>query len=262
MADCCLFSRRLSLLALVLQSGDAAAYACTSMRTPPPLGFPAAARTVALPTAAARFSVCCIARRSHQCTMSVHPDDMRRADDPSQEEVSGLRIAGGVLGFLLGPSFCRSAVLGIFIGVTMGNYLAFLEGRRGARLREAGWQVYGQVDTQKRRCQDLWGTVWATAQEKGVPEALRSTRDAMSGFAAQLGEEIAALDRVSNSSLRARAYVADQRVRLQGWAASKGITPRLMALCEASGLVALVAKARIAFASFEARVEERQGTTR
>ena len=86
----------------------------------------------------------------------------------------------------------------------MGNYLAFLEGRRGARLREAGWQVYGQVDTQKRRCQDLWGTVWATAQEKGLPDALRSTRDAMSGFAAQLGEDLLA------SSGRVRLEQSDE----------------------------------------------------
>ena len=187
---------------------------------------------------------------------------MRRADDPSREEVGGLRIAGGVLGFLVGPSFVGSAVMGIFFGVTLGNYLALLEGRRGAIVREAGWQVFGLVDAQKRRCQNLCGRVWAAAQERGVLEALSSTRVAMGGFAAQLREEIVALDNASNTSLRARMYVAGQRTRLQGWAATKGITPRLMALCEASGLVALAAKVRTAFTSFEARVEERQGITR
>ena len=66
--------------------------------------------------------------------MSVHPADMKRADDPLQEEISGLRIIGGVVGYLLGPSLTGSAVLGIFLGVALGNYLAFLEGRRGAML--------------------------------------------------------------------------------------------------------------------------------
>ena len=246
------------MLALILQLGDAASFAV--VRVPLPRWCPAAACKVALPVT--RVSVCCSARRLRQCTMSVHPDDMRRADDPSREEVGGLRIAGGVLGFLVGPSFVGSAVMGIFFGVTLGNYLALLEGRRGAIVREAGWQVFGLVDAQKRRCQNLCGRVWAAAQERGVLEALSSTRVAMGGFAAQLREEIVALDNASNTSLRARMYVAGQRTRLQGWAATKGITPRLMALCEASGLVALAAKVRTAFTSFEARVEERQGITR
>ena len=254
-----LIMRRLALLALMLQLGDAAA-SFTAVRTPPRLHrCPAAACKVALPSAA---SVCRIARRSRRCTMSVHPADMKRADDPSQEEVGGLRIVGGVVGYLLGPSLTGSAVLGIFLGITLGNYLAFFEGRRGAMLREAGWQVYSTVDTQKRRCRELWGSVWATAQERGVPEALRSTREAMGGFASQLREEIVAFDNSSNTTLRARAYVAGQRTRLEEWAASKGITPRLTALCEAAGLFALAAKARIAFEAFEARVEERQGITR
>ena len=250
--------RPLALLALALQLGDAAA-SFTVVRTPPPLRCSAAACKRTLPSAA---SVCCSARRSLRCTMSVHPADMKRADDPSQEEVGGLRIVGGVVGYLLGPSLTGSAVLGIFLGVTLGSYLAFLEGRRGAMLREAGWQVYGTLDTQKRRCQELWGSVWAAAQERGVPEALRSTGEAMGGFAEQLREEIVAFDNSSNTTLRARAYLTGQRTRLEGWAASKGITPRLTALCEAAGLFALAAKVRIAFEAFEARVEERQGITR
>ena len=99
--------------------------------------------------------------------------------------------------------------------------------------------------------------MWATAQKRGVPEALRSTREAIGGFAAQLRDEMVAFDNSSNVTLRARAYVTGQRTRLQAWAASKGITPRLRALCEAAGLFALAAKARAAFEAFEARVEER-----
>ena len=247
---------RLARLGLMLMLGDAAA-SFTVVRTPPPLLCSAAACKVALPSAAL---VCCSAQRSRRCAMSVHPADMKRADDPLQEEISGLRIIGGVVGYLLGPSLTGSAVLGIFLGMALGNYLAFLEGRRGAMLREAGWQVYGTLDTQKRRCRELWGSVWAPAQERGVPEALRSTRVAMGGFAAQLRDEMVAFDNSSNVTLRARTYVTGQRTRLQAWAASKGITPRLTALCEAAGLFALAAKARAAFEAFEARVEERQGT--
>ena len=76
----------------------------------------------------------------------------------------------------------------------------------------------------------------------------------------QLRDEMVAFDNSSNVTLRARTYVTGQRTRLQAWAASKGITPRLTALCEAAGLFALAAKARAAFEAFEARVEERQGT--
>jgi hypothetical protein len=195
--------------------------------------------------------------RRQQCTMSVHPDDMRRADDPLQEEIRGLQMIGGVLGFVFGPLLCGSGVLGIFLGVMLGNYLAFIDGRRGAMLREAGWQVFGHVATGRRRTHELWTSLRESAQARGVPEALTSAREAVTGFASQLGEEIAALDRASNASTRAISFVGDQRERLQGWAASKGITPRLAKLYRASGLADLTTKVRAALTAFEQRVEER-----
>lgn len=209
--------------------------------------------------ARADWAVCRARRRCEVPALSVNPDDMRRADEPLEEEIRGLQVLGGITGFLVGPHVCGSSVLGIFFGILLGKYLAMAEGRRGAQFRELGWQVSVLYVAQRQRAQELWVAARATAQERGMPEAMCSMRSAIGGFASQLAEEVSALDRASNVSARALDFAGRRCALLQAWATSKGITSTLTALYEGSGLARCAAQLRAALVQFEARVEARLG---
>mgnify|MGYP006133638305 CR=1 FL=1 len=195
--------------------------------------------------------------RSFGARMSVRPEDMKRADEPLQEEIRGLQVLSGAVGFVVGPPLVGSSVLGIFCGILLGNFLIFQEGRSGAAARELGWSVARALEYITQRALQLWESACAAARERGVPDMLRSAREAATGFSTQLIEELRELDNSSNVSARAIDQMGRQRARVQVWADAKGVTPLVVRVWNGSGLATVAPKLREALAAFEARVEER-----
>ena len=67
---------------------------------------------------------------------------MKRRDEPLEEEVRGLYVLGAAGGLVLGVTVVRSVLLGLIIGVQLAPLLAFMEGAQGERVRLAGWETW------------------------------------------------------------------------------------------------------------------------
>lgn len=98
---------------------------------------------------------------------------MKRPDEPLDEEVRGLYVLGATGGFVFGPILFGSSVLGLVIGVQLGPLLAFVEGPRGERIRAAGWESWRLWRIQADRANKTWAIVQREAEERGVTEVLR-----------------------------------------------------------------------------------------
>ena len=68
--------------------------------------------------------------------------NLKRADGPSEEETRSLQIIIGVFGWLIGPRFAGSAVMGALCGYTAGAALVNAGGSTGLWAREIGWQAH------------------------------------------------------------------------------------------------------------------------
>ena len=98
---------------------------------------------------------------------------MKRPDEPLDEEVRGLSVLGATGGFLVGPILFGSSLLGLVIGVQLGPVLAFMEGPRGDRVRAAGWEAWRIWRIQVKRAGKAWLAVEREAEARGVTRVLR-----------------------------------------------------------------------------------------
>ena len=85
---------------------------------------------------------------------------MKRRDEPLEEEVRGLYVLGAAGGLVLGVTVVRSVLLGLIIGVQLAPLLAFMEGSRGERVRLAGWETWRGSSTRLASSNPAIGTGW------------------------------------------------------------------------------------------------------
>lgn len=147
---------------------------------------------------------------------------MKRRDEPLEEEVRGLYVLGAAGGLVLGVTVVRSVLLGLIIGVQLAPLLAFMEGSRGERVRLAGWETWRLCQIQLRRSEKGWGVVQREAEARGVSPALRRAWARVLGWNERTGASRRALE-----IARAAAFAAERAwVRF----AASGIARQLHAL--------------------------------
>ena len=158
---------------------------------------------------------------------------MKRADEPSEEELFGVQLLGGTVGFaLLGPALLGSAVLGLFFGLLLARALVASAGKRGAQAREAGWQTYQLWRGDARR---RWRRASRPARARPAGEGEGGVRGSKSaprrsprcGFDASIG---------ASAKVR-EAYAAVWR-RAVAWAEANGGGARVGGVDEVHGDVA------------------------
>ena len=141
--------------------------------------------------------------------------NLKRADGPSEEETRSLQIIMGVFGWLIGPRFAGSAVMGALCGYTAGAALVNAGGSTGLWAREIGWQAH-QIAA-RNRVPELAQNVTTTAQR-----IARATASEMKTLSAQptIAEARAALI----------AMVAAAWDKARAWADTSGVAASLLSL--------------------------------
>lgn len=77
--------------------------------------------------------------------------DLRRADEPLDEEKWALQLVLGSLGVFIGPIIFGSALIGLAIGLAGASALINAGGTTGLWAREIGWQVSQLFDKVRTR---------------------------------------------------------------------------------------------------------------
>ena len=95
---------------------------------------------------------------------------MKRTDEPLEEEVRGLYIVGATGGLVLGPLLFGSSILGMIVGVQVGPSLAFTGGER---MRATGWESWRLWGIQVRRSRRAWLIARREAEARGLTPLLR-----------------------------------------------------------------------------------------
>ena len=104
---------------------------------------------------------------------SARFSQMKRTDEPLEEEVRGLYIVGATGGFVLGPLLFGSSFLGMIVGVQVGPSLAFTGGPRGERMRATGWESWRLWGIQVRRARRALVVARREAEARGLTPLLR-----------------------------------------------------------------------------------------
>ena len=107
---------------------------------------------------------------------------MKRRDEPLEEEVRGLYVLGAAGGLVLGVTIVRSVLLGLIIGVQLAPLLAFMEGAQGERVRLAGWETWRLCQIQVRRSEKAWGVVQREVRASPSPHASPRGRRALCSY--------------------------------------------------------------------------------
>ena len=114
---------------------------------------------------------CCVALRAPPPPLSF--DDgarMKRADLPSEEELSAASFLGGAAGaFVWRHLFGGSALLGALIGVMLARWVAHQPTKSGAYVREAGFITHKKYVAAKARGKAAAEWMCAEAHQLGVP---------------------------------------------------------------------------------------------
>lgn len=128
---------------------------------------------------------------------------MKRRDEPLEQEVRGLYILGAAGGLFLGATVVRSPPLGLILGVQLAPLLAFMEGAQGERVRLAGWETWRLYQIQRARGEKTWRSVQREAEARGVSPALRRAWARVVGWNERTGasRNAIALARATASSI-------------------------------------------------------------
>ena len=189
-------------------------------------------------------------------------EEMKRADDPLEEELRALQIIGGLLGSILGPRIVGSSVIGITLGVLGGRALAYQPGAAGLQARELGWQLSQAVVGQRERGEQALGLLRRESETRGLPELWNSTRAAAASLVAGVVSEARAAEESLGLRVKATAFVTRCWEQLCAWAASSGVSDKLTALrarVEGSAAYARAStKLGAWYAEFNANVERRR----
>lgn len=95
---------------------------------------------------------------------------MKRADLPSEEELSAASFLGGAAGaFVWRHLFGGSALLGALIGVMLARWVAHQPTKSGAYVREAGFITHKKYVAAKARGKAAAEWMCAEAHQLGVP---------------------------------------------------------------------------------------------
>ncbi|EOD35690.1 hypothetical protein EMIHUDRAFT_227489 [Emiliania huxleyi CCMP1516] len=134
---------------------------------------------------------------------------MKRADLPSEEEISAVQWLGGAGGGLVWSKlFGGSLLFGVLAGVLAARAVAHSHSKAGTYLREAGWLAYERYRVARRLAVDAWGWAGSEARQVGVPPPRELQR-----MAVELLRR-AALDARSRASERLLERLAPVRQRL------------------------------------------------
>jgi len=145
--------------------------------------------------------------------------DMRRADEPLEEERRALQIICGAVGLLVGSRFLGSALLGLTFGIASAGALLSAGGTTGLWAREIGWQAS------------------QFAESRSLPQftesAVRMAKTVGDATLAEL-KVLSDLEPVKRSRVQISAAAQTLWSRLRAWADSSGVTERLRAAWRAS----------------------------
>jgi hypothetical protein len=143
----------------------------------------------------------CVASRCATPTQLFRPRDdfrnMKRADEPLDDEVTGLKVALGTLGVVLGGGLLGSSLVGLMLGIAAASALMRVRRPRGSEL--VGQTAVRRSGSVPRRAQAEGSTgLWAReiglqvseqlarlkseAQTRNVPDRLRACQ-AVRGWA-------------------------------------------------------------------------------
>ena len=155
---------------------------------------------------------------------------MKRADEPSEEELFGVQLLGGTVGFvLLGPALLGSAVLGLFFGLLLARALVASAGKRGAQAREAGWQTYQLWREGRTRAEAAWETCVEASRERDLPAKAKAAYAAAKKGAAEALAEVRGFDASIGASAKVREACAAVWRRAVAWAEANGAAARASA---------------------------------
>ena len=112
------------------------------------------------------------APRSRLCSIACaidQSDGMKRADLPSEEELSAVQLLGAAGGAVMLRFVGGSALLGALMGGLIARRVAHEPSKAGAYLREAGWETHQQLGVARTTLSAA--CVWAAkeAQQLGMP---------------------------------------------------------------------------------------------
>lgn len=167
-----------------------------------------------------RLNMPSIAHQATQRRLSYAPkcstdrfSNMRRADEPLEEETRALQVVMGLLGFIIGPRILGSSIVGMVLGATAGGALVNAGGTTGLWAREIGWQAHQFAD------------------RRSLPELARNVGNTASKIAAAASAEfkaLAAQPTVSNLKTRFVSLVISGWARMCAWADSTGLSVVLL----------------------------------
>ena len=175
--------------------------------------------------------------------MATDFSSMKRADEPLDEEVNGLRLALGAFGVFFGPLLVGSSLIGLVLGLAAATFLIDADGATGLWAREIGAQVWAVIARLK-----------AEADTRNLPDVLRAARARAAKLGAAAAHEWQSLDQAAKLSTRSAALWAKMWTPVRARLDESGLAARLAAWWAASGIPAWIA-------TCEANIERRRRQT-
>lgn len=165
----------------------------------------------------------CVASRCATPTQLFRPRDdfrnMKRADKPLDDEVTGLKVALGTLGVVLGGGLLGSSLVGLMLGIAAASALMRAEGSTGLWAREIGLQVSEQLARLK-----------SEAQTRNVPDRLRACQATAVSLWSSTRRELATLEQEWRLKAKLGALLTRAWLEVAARAEVGGLTARLDAL--------------------------------
>jgi hypothetical protein len=174
--------------------------------------------------------------------------NMKRADEPLDEEVSGLRIACVTLGVLvIGPLFLSSSLLGLFAGWFAATYLIGASGTTGLWAREIGAQVH-----------EMLSTLRSMAEDRDIPGMLATAKSTCGNLYTTCATELASFEKSVGLRTKCLALVTPLWERLIALCEERGLTEKLSMLMERLQRLLAASGIQERLARMEANIEKRR----
>ena len=160
---------------------------------------------------------------------AVRRAPMKRADEPSEEELFGVQLLGGTVGFvLLGPALLGSAVLGLFFGCCSRarSSRRRASARAGAR---GGVADVPAVARGRTRAEAAWETCVEASRERDLPAKAKAAYAAAKKGAAEALAEVRGFDASIGASAKVREACAAVWRRAVAWAEANGAAAKASA---------------------------------